>query len=166
MKPTMKYKKQLRLAIFLIGFGLESLYAHQTIPASGGNATGTGGSASYTVSQVVYTTNTGAGGSAIQGVQVPYEITVVTALDIAKGIDLSYSVYPNPTADNLTLKIEGANAIKYRAILTDVKGKQLLTIKVEGNETSIPMQGYAPAIYFLKITDNNKETKTFKIVKK
>ena len=44
------------------------LKAQSTNAASGGNAFGTGGSAMYSVGQVVYTTNTGENGSAAQGV--------------------------------------------------------------------------------------------------
>ncbi|MFT6196114.1 MAG: hypothetical protein ACJAXY_000429, partial [Nonlabens sp.] len=44
------------------------MYSQQTIPTSGGDATGSGGSSSYTVGQLVYTTNTGSG-TVIQGVQ-------------------------------------------------------------------------------------------------
>jgi hypothetical protein len=135
------------------------------LSAAGGNATGSGGSASYTVGQVVYTAQTGSGGSVSQGVQLPYEISVVTAADVLRNVNLSYSVYPNPTTDYLTLKIDGINIEKYNAALFDIKGKQLFTIKLEDNETNIPMQNYTPTIYFLKVTYNNKEVKTFKIIK-
>jgi hypothetical protein len=59
-------------------FSLSTIHAQEAIPAGGGNASGSGGSASYSVGQVVYTTNTGTNGSAAQGVQQPYEISVVS----------------------------------------------------------------------------------------
>jgi hypothetical protein len=151
--------------MLLLFLGIAIAPAQQALSASGGNATGSGGSVSYTFGQMVYTTQTGSGGSVTQGVQVPYEITIVTSVETSKDFNLSYSVYPNPTTDNLTLKIDIANGIKYNATLFDVKGKQMLSFQIEGNETSISMQEYAPAIYFLKITNNNKEVKTFKIIK-
>ena len=43
--------------------------AQDAIPATGGDATGSGGSASYTVGQIGYTTNTGTNGSVAEGVQ-------------------------------------------------------------------------------------------------
>ncbi|MBV1889111.1 MAG: HYR domain-containing protein, partial [Proteobacteria bacterium] len=43
--------------------------AQESINVSGGDATGTGGSSSYSVGQVFYTTNVGATGSVAQGVQ-------------------------------------------------------------------------------------------------
>ena len=48
--------------------GTINAYAQQAVPASGGNATGSGGTASYTVGQVGYVTASGAGGTSQQGV--------------------------------------------------------------------------------------------------
>ena len=54
--------KKLNLTlIFLCAFQLS--YAQETVPSAGGNATGTGGTSSYTVGQLVYTTNASTSGS-------------------------------------------------------------------------------------------------------
>lgn len=59
--------KTLRLVIvFLFSFGLTSIQAQVAILPSGGNATGSG-SVSYTVGQVVYTTNSNSNGSVALG---------------------------------------------------------------------------------------------------
>src|SRR6056297_3211190 len=87
-------------------FSLSTATAQTSVNATGGNASGSGGSASYSVGQVVYTTNTGTNGSLAEGVQQPYEISVVTAIEEAKGINLTVSAYPNPTTDYLQLKVE------------------------------------------------------------
>jgi len=142
------------------------LIAQQTVTTTGGNASGGGGSVSYTVGQVAYTTITDAtNGSIAQGVQQPYEISVVTALEEAKNISLEFSVYPNPATDYLILKINGSVETPCMASLHNINGTILQTIKVETNETTIPMQGYSSGTYFLKITRANKEIKTFKIIK-
>ncbi|MCB0409870.1 MAG: hypothetical protein KDD29_06595, partial [Flavobacteriales bacterium] len=52
------------------------VFAQENTVSSGGDALGVGGSASYSVGQVVYTTHTGVNGSIAQGVQQPYEISV------------------------------------------------------------------------------------------
>jgi len=101
----MKYKKLKLSVILLLGLGLTGLQAQTSINATDGNASGSGGSVSYSVGQVVYTTNTGTTGSVAQGVQQPFEILVVTGLEEAKGINLSVSAYPNPTTDYLTLEV-------------------------------------------------------------
>ena len=102
----MRHKKLKLSAVLLLGLGLTGLQAQTSVNATGGNASGSGGSASYSVGQVVFTTNTGTSGSVVQGIQQPYEISVVTGIEQAKGINLELSVYPNPTTDYLTLEVK------------------------------------------------------------
>lgn len=169
MNNKMQSNKRLLSIVFLFIVGLTSLQAQETIPASGGNATGAGGSVSYTVGQVVYTTNVGADGSVAQGVQQPYEISVVTGVDQFKNVTLTCRAYPNPTTDFLTLEIVGEMPELFSASLYDLNGKLLQSLKVTGPETTIPMETYAPATYFLKIEAKTNSTsnnlKTFKIIK-
>ena len=158
-------KKNLLCVLFCSGFGIAILQAQATIPASGGNAIGSGASVSYTVGQVVYTTNTGTNGTVAQGVQQPFEISVVTAIKEAEGISLEIKIYPNPTSDFLTLKVENYDRENLSYKLFDAKGKLLESKKVTGNVTIIPMANLLPTLYFLKVIDNQKEIKTFKIIK-
>jgi hypothetical protein len=162
----MKQKTVKLFAILLSGIGLTGLQAQETITTTGGNASGSGGSVSYSVGQVVDTTNTGTNGSAAQGVQQPFEITVVTALEESKGIILQFSAYPNPATDFLILRIEGKMQAQYVISLYDINGKLLANKKIDGNETRIDMKKLVHAIYFLKVTENNKEVKIFRIIKK
>ena len=90
---TMRYKRLKLSAILLLGYGLAGIHAQTSINASGSSASGAGGSISYSLGQVVYTTHTGTNGSVALGVQHPYEISVVTAIEEAKGINLSVTVY-------------------------------------------------------------------------
>lgn len=164
----MKHLHLILSAIFLFGFVLTGLQAqdiHETIPTTGGNASGTGGSASYSVGQVVYTTNTGTNGTVAQGVQQPFEISIVTELEEAKGIDLSITAYPNPTTDYLTLEVKDFELSTLHFQLYDMSGKLLQNEKITGNQTNIVMSNLVPATYFVKVTDEKKELKTFKIVK-
>jgi hypothetical protein len=144
---------------------LTPLQAQNTIPATGGNASGIGGSISYTVGQVVYTSNTGTTGSVTQGVQQPYEISVITGLEESKGIDLNCIAYPNPTIDFLTLKVGNCDKENLSYKLFDINGILLQNKKIAGNETIIDLSNLVSATYFLIVTDNNKEIKTFKIIK-
>jgi hypothetical protein len=141
------------------------LQAQEAIPASGGNASGSGGLVSYSIGQLVYTTNTGSNGSVAQGIQQPYEISVVTGIKEASSINLICSVYPNPTTDFLTLKVENFNKENLLYQLYNLNGKLLENKKVTSNKNAIALSGFGPGTYFLKVTCNNKEVKTFKIVK-
>lgn len=162
----MRHKKVKLCAVFLLVLGLTELTAQEAIPASGGEASGVGGSVSYSVGQLVYTTNTGTNGSIAQGVQQPYEISVVTAIEEANGINLSVSAYPNPTTDYLTLSVDNFETSNLSYQLYDMQGKLLERKIIKGNHACIAMSNLLPATYFVKVTESNKEIKTFKIVKK
>jgi hypothetical protein len=157
----MKHKKTITSIAFLL-LGLGGLYAQESPTTAGGEATGTGGTASYSVGQVVYTTATGTNGSVAQGVQQPYEISTTVGIK-ETAITLELSVYPNPTTDYLTLKVEDNTELNYQ--LYDLQGKVIENKKVTANSTTIKMEALPKAIYFLNATKNNRIVKTFKIIK-
>jgi hypothetical protein len=161
----MRHKKLKLSAVLLLGLGLTSLQAQTSVNATGGSASGSGGSANYSLGQVVYTTNTGTNGSVSEGVQQPFEISVVTAIEEAKGINLTVSAYPNPTTDYLTLEVKDFELSTLHFQLYDMNGKLLESKKITGNQTSIVMSNLVPSTYFVKVTESNKEVKTFKIIK-
>ena len=139
--------------------------AQESITTSGGNVSGSGGSTSYVVGQIVYTTSTGANGSVMPGVLQPFEISVLSGNKEVEDITLMVSVYPNPTTDYLILKVGTFQLSTLNFQLFDMNGKIIESNKLESNETSIRMNNLIQATYFLKIIDNNKEVKTFKIIK-
>ena len=161
----MKHKKVKLGAALLLGLGITALHAQVAVPTSGGNAAGTGGSVSYTVGQIIYTSVAGTTGSLEQGVQQPYKITLVTGLEGTEGITLLYTAYPNPTTNFITLKVEDFKTAGLTYHLIDLTGKQLETKKVKAVETSIDMSDMAPAVYLLKVVDDHREVRTFKIFK-
>jgi len=153
--------------IFLFSFILSSmgLYAQDVVSTAGNNATGAGGTINYSIGQVMYTSNTGTNGSVAQGVQHSFEISVVTSIEDAKGINLICSTYPNPSTDFILLKIENYKLEKLHYQLFDTKGTLLETKKIDSYETIINMSMFTCANYFLKIIDTNKEVKVFKLIK-
>jgi hypothetical protein len=162
----MRCEKSKLSVVLLLGLGLTGLQAQTSVNATGSNASGSGGTANYSVGQVVFTTNTGTNGSVAQGVQQPYEISGVTGIKDAKGITLQCSAYPNPATDFLTLKIEGEVKTQYTASLYDNAGKLLDSKKIENIETIFSMKNIVSATYFLKVSQGEKEIKIFKIIKK
>mgnify|MGYP001117038139 CR=1 FL=1 len=161
----MRHKRLKLSAVLLFGLGLTGLQAQESINAIGSNASGSGGSASYSVGQVVYTTNIGTNGSVAQGVQQAFEISVVTGIEEAKSINLTISAYPNPTTDYLTLEVKDFELSNLSFQLYDIQGKLLQSEKITGNQTSILMSNLVQANYFVKVIQGNKEIKTFKIIK-
>src|SRR5574344_601108 len=161
----MRHKRLKLSAVLLLGLGLTRLQAQESVNATGTNASGSGGSVSYSVGQVVYTTNTGASGSVAQGVQQPYEISVATGIEEAKGINLSVTAYTNPTTDYLKLSLAEFEISNLSYQLYDMNGKLLQNAKITGNQTSIAMSNLVPATYFVKVLQESKVVKTFKIIK-
>jgi hypothetical protein len=151
------------LATGLLWAGLTQ--AQESTNASGGDATGSGGTVAYSVGQVVYTNNTGTNGSVAQGVQQAFEISVVTGLEEAKGINFLVMAYPNPTTDYLTLRIDEFEISNLSYQLYDINGKLLQNEKITSDQTSIVMSNLVPSSYFVKVIQGNKEVKTFKIIK-
>ena len=89
-KQKMKNKNKKLTALLLLGIGFNQGYAQQATTASGGDASGSGGSVAHSVGQTVYTTNTGSNGSVAQGVEQPYEISITTGL-AETGINLIFT---------------------------------------------------------------------------
>ena len=171
----MRHKRLKLSAVLLLGLGLTGLQAQTSVNATGTNASGSGGTVSYSVGQVVYTTNTGASGSVAQCVQQPFEISIVTGIEEAKGINLSVSAYPNPTTDDLIIETHynasQSDAVQYSASLYDIQGKLLKETTIVGNQGHLTMSNLAPSTYYVKVWSKRaagakKEVKTFKIIKK
>jgi hypothetical protein len=161
-----KYKSRpiaLLLAAGLFWAGLAQ--AQESTNATGGNATGTGGTVAYSVGQVVYTTNTGSNGSVAQGVQQAFEISTVTGIN-ETALDISLSAFPNPTATSLTLQISDYNNEKLTYQLLDIQGRVMRNGEIVGEQTQIDMNSLPVATYFVNVvSQENKKVKSFKIVK-
>lgn len=150
----------------LLSFVFECVHAQQGVQASGGDASGSQGSKSYSIGQIVYLTNTSDMGTLVHGLQIPYEITVVTAVEGSDHVRLTFSAYPNPVSDILMLVTEQADKRVLYYHLYNLNGKLVQSSKIASSQTSLSMDGLQPAIYFLKVTDHEKVLKTFKIIKK
>lgn len=138
--------------------------AQEGFMSSAGEATGSGGSVSYSVGQLIYTTLTGTG-SVSQGVQQAFEFQTLSNPELTT-VHLSAVTYPNPTSDFVILKISdnALDDLSYKLI--SVSGKVLSEMKIINAQTQIYMQQLALGIYILKVNQNGQELKTFKIIKK
>jgi hypothetical protein len=161
----MMHKSKLIIIIALFSFNIAHLLAQETIATSGGNFTGSEGSVSYTIGQVAFSTFSGTNSSVVQGIQQPFEISVVTAVENTADIKLNCIVYPNPTRNIIKLSIESPDFDNMYYRLFDTIGNSILDMKVENEETEVSMNNLVPSIYFLRVIKNKKEVKTFKIIK-
>ncbi len=173
---------QIRIFFIVFGFlmfGTFTSGAQEAIPAAGGTATGQGGSASFTVGQVVYTVLSGEGNLVIQGVQQPYEISVVTSSEEIPIAGIDVLAYPNPATDFVTLRVESSLIQDLQPLayeLFDMAGRVLEKQNITSNYTNIRMNHLASSTYFLKVynatgvsssgPNSSVQSKTFKIIKK
>ena len=157
-------QKKVKLSVLLLGLGL-SANAQQVILAAGGNASGIGGASAYSIGQVVYYTSYTSNGSVVQGVQQPFEISTISGIEDYK-ISLNLQAYPNPTSDYLILSIDKMELASFNFQLFDLTGKSIESKVVTSPKEIIHMESLANATYFLKVSRNSMEVKTFKIFKK
>ena len=98
-----------------------------------------------------------------QGVQQPFEVTVVNDSLEIKDITLFCAAFPYPTNNHLTLKIENFNLQFFDYELNDHNGKLIKKEIIERISTRIDMNELAFATYFLKIFNNNTLLKHLKL---
>ncbi|MGB0402917.1 MAG: T9SS type A sorting domain-containing protein [Salibacteraceae bacterium] len=161
-----KSKKKLGLILFLgIGFGIISGTAQNTILTSGGNASGSGGSSSYSLGQINYTSQENSENSVSAGVQQVYIIEIADAVN-EENHRFNLNAYPNPTANTLWINADLNNDEKIVYALFDTNGKIIKKENLVQKETKIDMIDLPSATYYLKIIGTNQqEIKTFKILK-
>jgi hypothetical protein len=150
-------------AAVLLGLGLTFGYAQETINATGGNASGSGGAVSYSVGILAYTSASGADGSVAQGVQHAYEIYSVSIEDHL--YDFALKAFPNPTTDFLMLEVGNFNSRELAFQLLDMRGQVLRKDAIQSTQTQLDFSSLSSGVYLLQIYDSKQSIHTFKITK-
>ena len=149
--------------IFFLATSISGVLAQNATVTTGGTATGTGGTLTYTVGQIADQKMDGNGQYIIEGVQQPYEIQTV-GVDNYPGISLEAIVYPNPTVGNVSLKITGMDVVGEVKVF-DINGRYLFSREIEGELTDIPLSSFAQGTYLVNVYDKQQMLKSFKVVK-
>lgn len=143
---------------------LPALKAQQGPVASGGESLGFQGFASFSIGQIDYLTNTGTEEIiSTEGIQQPYEILLLD--NDGSGMNADISIYQNLTSDFVILNIQNVDIENMHYGLYDLQGKLIEEHKITNDKTSISFTDQANAIYFIKIYLNEKQIRTFKIIK-
>lgn len=151
--------------LLLLCFGMVHSFAQTTINTAGGDGAGNGGTVSFSIGQPIYQTRSGSNGSAAEGVQQPYEISVLSVTEGVEGINLLVQAYPNPTADYLTINILDYEISNLSYQLYDIQGRLLQNEQIVSSQTNIVMSNLVSATYIIKVMQKNRELKSFKIIK-
>lgn len=163
----MKTKLYPFILSFLFLFSFNLAYAQQGTGASGGDLNGANGSISYTIGQVVYTTVSDNNNSLAQGIQQPYEISIISSTtdELAEYLHLQISSAPNPTTEKIVLNIDGWRGEQLKFQLFDIQGRLLRSNPIASSATEIQMNDLPASTYVLSISNKQNIIKSFKISK-
>ena len=151
------------LLILLFGLCTTSLQAQEVVTTAGSYGETTSGSLSWTIGEPVIETITNGTNTLTQGFQ--QSKLTITAINDLKVPGIELSVYPNPTNSFLSIELKTDKQRGLLLSLFDINSKLILQKKMIGNKQTIKMQNYKPATYILKVTEANKEIRTYQIVK-
>ena len=155
---------QRNLLVVLLFFMVHVLSAQESIAVSGTTATGSGGNSSYTVGQVFYSTSTAGTGSVSQGVQQSVVVSTLSNPELTT-LNLKAVTYPNPSTDYVVLSLSDASLENLTYVLYDLQGRLVAQNKVLQADTKIDIQVLDAGTYVLQVQQNNKQLKSFKIIK-
>lgn len=146
-----------------------STKAQETFATTGGDATGTSSSISYTVGQMSIMTGyervtavENASANVREGVQQTYSVEELK-IDGAEPFSFDVKVYPNPTTDNITIRLEqSVTGMRYE--LYGANGQLLQKESIDSNEQTIDMGEYAAGAYLLRIMGDTA-SQSYRIIK-
>ena len=162
---TIKTLFQRVIITILTFFPAAGLHAQQDVNTASGNDEGSGGTVSWSLGVVAFSTLTGSSGSLLEGVQQPYEIYIMTGMDDEAQAQ-KIALFPNPATDIITLKFSEPNLKNFNCQLYDLLGNPLKEVKISSQEVIISLGEISPSSCFLVITENEKPVKIFKIIRK
>ena len=145
------------LLLFAVTFGQTS------VNTSGGTVSNSSGSVSYSIGQVAYQSVTNTSGSVSQGVQQAYVISTLNLEE--KTFNFTLNAFPNPTMENLNLRVGNYKQEKLVYKLIDLEGKVISEASMLSEETTIDMKQLPVATYFVEVHNEGKKVQTFKIIK-
>ena len=153
------------LVFFISATAIPGIWAQDSVLSSGGDATASRGSVSFSIGQVAYTSQSSQDGVVNAGVQQP-----VLAIMVGNEEPLSevtVGIYPNPTKDKLVIELSGEYPARGRHSfsLYDLYGKLLLQEHILSSPVIVPLDTYAHGMYLLKVSHDTDVIKTFKVIK-
>ena len=149
--------------LFLSMFCCTVVFAQQVVTTGGATSQTALGGISYTIGEVVTETLTTSGTTLTQGFQQTN--LKVTAISEIANLGFAITAFPNPATDFVKLSLSDDKVKGLRYVLFDMNGKTITDKQFEGIETIISFLGISPASYILKIFSDQKEVKSFKIIK-
>ncbi len=158
----MKHLTRFLLSLLCLGASFALLPGQAAFVATGANSDEGATQLSLSVGQLTFLHFSAPGGVVAQGVQQPF---FVVSVEDVNALPFNCSLYPNPTAADLTLKVSELPVPDLTFRLYDLNGRTLASGPVADLETRIPTASLRPATYFLLVNDGRGGSLSFKIVK-
>ncbi|MBV6404712.1 MAG: T9SS type A sorting domain-containing protein [Flavobacteriales bacterium] len=137
--------------------------AQQEAAASGGEATGPGGTVSWTIGQVADLRADGTGGTALEGVQQPFDgLPTGTAPPPPAPSPL---VWPTLARQAVHVDLRDPAVRSVRVQVLDALGRVVLEHRARQVCTTVPIDGLAAGRYLLRLTGNGRPAGTFDLIK-
>jgi hypothetical protein len=149
--------------ILQITLSVINIKAQQLVTSAGGSYSSPTLSVTYSVGEIVTETFSGTTIKLTQGFHQP-SYTISTKNEILP-VGSSIMAFPNPTKDLIKLTVTDPQNKNFSYKVIDAKGQVIMENKVKQAISELPFSSLSPSVYFLKIYENKKEVKTFKIVK-
>jgi len=150
-------KSTVTLLMLLI---VQNAGAQQAVLSSGGDASGSSGSISFSIGQVAFTSS--GDNAANEGVQQPYEFFTVSLHESHEAYQID--IFPNPTTDELVIGTDNRNH-DLTAMIFDAKGMLIETIRLQNATTRISVSNWASATYVISINDSKGTSSSYQLVK-
>lgn len=139
--------------------------AQSGVNAAGLSGTGSSGRVSASIGQVFTNTNSSGTHYAVEGVQQPYEISLITSNEEIAEFAKQITVYPNPFNDAVNIKFEKGYGSNNSYVLLDMNNKPVKQKMIDADETMIDGTFLAKGTYILRIHFGNAIARSFKIIK-
>ncbi|KMQ66495.1 secretion protein [Chryseobacterium angstadtii] len=150
--------------LILFSFSVSSLNAQSAVLATGANASGSNGSATYSVGQTTYLYK-GTNAQVLEGVQQAYEITTLSVSETTSKQE-GILLYPNPVRDYLYIDFTSTPYKGSEYQLFDAQGKLIKKDEISQSRSELNFSSLPSAVYIIRINQNGENLKTFKIIKK
>ena len=151
--------KKSTLVLFSL-FATISVSAQEVIATQGESYSNASANIDFTIGEVIIDTETDGTNDLTQGFhQTNWNFLGVE--DFAPNYEAT--IFPNPTQDVLNIKTSSFENVTYT--LYDAQGKLVLQNLLSAEQTPIQVSQLAPGNYFLTLSDQTQNLKTFKLVK-
>lgn len=159
-----------KFCILIVLFFYFNSKAQKNTVTIGGNATGIGGSVSYSIGQIDYMMISNSNGSINQGVQQPVIATPtfskIATQKVSKDDNEQAFIYPNPSNKVIFVNMPFYNPNNsVILILSNDEGKLLSKQSICSAKTEINISQLPTSTYFVQIINQNKKMQSIKLIK-